>query len=162
MDIKSILIAAGLIGAMGLIFGALLAVVSKIFAVKEDPRKALVRAALPGANCGGCGFAGCDAYAQAVAEGKADASIVELRVTRLPLLAGRVEVLPIPESLFPAGPVPFTMGVMKWARDPGLAREFVDFICSDAGQAHFAAAGFIPANSDEGRRLAKKYGVNDA
>lgn len=75
MDVKSILLAAGLIGAMGLIFGVLLAVVSRIFAVKEDPRKALVREALPGANCGGCGFAGCDAYAQAVAEGKADVSL---------------------------------------------------------------------------------------
>ncbi|HIU33816.1 MAG TPA: RnfABCDGE type electron transport complex subunit B [Candidatus Pullichristensenella excrementigallinarum] len=67
-----ILTAALMIGGMGLIFGAVLAIVGRIFAVKEDPRKAEVREVLPGANCGGCGFAGCDAYAQAIAEGKVE------------------------------------------------------------------------------------------
>ena len=67
----SILIPAALIGAMGLIFGALIAITGRIFAVRKDPIKEAVREILPGANCGGCGFAGCDAYAQAVAEGNA-------------------------------------------------------------------------------------------
>lgn len=71
MDFKPILIAAAMIGGMGLIFGALLAIVSRIFHVEEDPRKALVREQLPGANCGGCGYAGCDAYAQEIVAGKA-------------------------------------------------------------------------------------------
>lgn len=60
------------IGGMGLIFGALLAVASKIFAVSEDERIPLITEALPGANCGGCGFAGCSAYAAAVAAGEAE------------------------------------------------------------------------------------------
>ena len=60
-----------MIGGMGLIFGALLAIVGRIFRVEEDPKKAAVRECLPGANCGGCGFAGCDAYAEQVASGNA-------------------------------------------------------------------------------------------
>ena len=41
------------LGIMGLIFGVILAVAAKAFEVKEDERIPLVRAALPGANCGG-------------------------------------------------------------------------------------------------------------
>lgn len=60
-----------IIGGMGLIFGALLAVASKKFAVKVDERIPKIIDALPGANCGGCGFAGCSAYAEAVVSGNA-------------------------------------------------------------------------------------------
>lgn len=59
------------LGALGAVFGAVLAVASKIFAVKTDERLPLLTDALPGANCGGCGFAGCQAYAQAVLDGRA-------------------------------------------------------------------------------------------
>ncbi|MFU0823481.1 MAG: hypothetical protein ACFWTK_00215 [Clostridium sp.] len=58
------------IGGLGLLFGALLGFASKKFAVPVDERVPLIRECLPGANCGGCGFAGCDAYAEAVASGK--------------------------------------------------------------------------------------------
>lgn len=67
----SVLIAAAVMGAIGLIFGAVLGIVGKKFAVPENPLRDAVRNELPGANCGGCGFAGCDAYAEAVAGGKA-------------------------------------------------------------------------------------------
>lgn len=53
-------------GSLGLIFGVLLAFASQKFEVELDPRQLQVRAALPGANCGGCGYAGCDAYAEAI------------------------------------------------------------------------------------------------
>jgi len=56
---------------MGLIFGAGLAYASKKFAVETDPKVELVREVLPGANCGGCGFPGCDGYAASVAAGNA-------------------------------------------------------------------------------------------
>ena len=69
--IIDILIPAGIIGVMGLLFGAVIAITGKLFAVKTDPKKDAVREVLPGANCGGCGFAGCDAYAQAAADGEA-------------------------------------------------------------------------------------------
>ncbi|WP_319776790.1 substrate-binding domain-containing protein [Maridesulfovibrio sp.] len=96
-----------------------------------------------------------------VAAGKCDASVVELRITRLPRYKDAFEIFDIPEEFFPAPPIPFTIGVMKWAKDKRVAEKFVEFICSETGQACFERAGFIPALSEEGRRLAKKYGVND-
>ncbi len=66
---KEILIPVIIIGAMGLVFGALLGFASKIFAVKSDERVPKILDVLPGANCGGCGFAGCSAYANALITG---------------------------------------------------------------------------------------------
>jgi Na+-translocating ferredoxin:NAD+ oxidoreductase RNF subunit RnfB len=51
---------------MGVLFGVLLTVLSKVFAVKTDPRTEEITAHLPGANCGACGFAGCADYADAI------------------------------------------------------------------------------------------------
>ena len=59
------------LGVMGGVFGLLLAVASKIFAVEKDERLEPVTEALPGANCGGCGYTGCGAYAQAIVDGTA-------------------------------------------------------------------------------------------
>lgn len=64
--VKVILIAAGILGGIGALLGAVLSLISKVFSVQEDPRSAQITAALPGANCGGCGYAGCSAYAQAI------------------------------------------------------------------------------------------------
>lgn len=58
------------IGGLGAGFGILLSYASKKLAVKKDERVAAVRDNLPGANCGGCGFPGCDGFAQAVVDGK--------------------------------------------------------------------------------------------
>ena len=55
-----------LMGALGLVFGVLLAMASVAFFVKPDIRVQLIREALPGANCGGCGYPGCDGYAEGV------------------------------------------------------------------------------------------------
>ena len=66
-----ILYAVAVLAVMGGVFGAVLAVASKVFAVKTDERLPKLTNALPGANCGGCGFAGCQAYAQAVIDGRA-------------------------------------------------------------------------------------------
>ena len=68
---KEILYAILVLGALGAVFGAVLAIASRVFAVKVDERLPKLTAALPGANCGGSGVAGCGAYAQAVLEGKA-------------------------------------------------------------------------------------------
>lgn len=62
MIVESVLSLFGL----GLVSSSILAVASKVLAVEEDPRVEVVLDALPGANCGGCGFAGCEAYAVAV------------------------------------------------------------------------------------------------
>ena len=60
-----ILISMGVLGATGLVAAVLLYFVSLAFRVEEDPRIDLVQAVLPGANCGGCGFAGCRNFAEA-------------------------------------------------------------------------------------------------
>ena len=67
----AVLMAAGVVGIMGLLFGVGLAWSSKIFHVEEDPRVAEIRGALPGANCGACGYPGCEGCATAIAQGKA-------------------------------------------------------------------------------------------
>ena len=59
------------LGVMGGLFGLLLAVASKVFAVEKDERLEPIIEALPGANCGGCGYSGCAGYAQAVIDGSA-------------------------------------------------------------------------------------------
>lgn len=59
------------LGGLAIFFGIVLAYASKKFAVEVNPKTAEVRDALPSANCGGCGFAGCDAFADAVVNGKA-------------------------------------------------------------------------------------------
>ena len=68
---KTILLSILVLGALGALFGALLAFASKIFHVETDPRQTAVREALAGANCGGCGYPGCDGYAAAVVKGEA-------------------------------------------------------------------------------------------
>ena len=68
---KTILLSIIVLGALGGLFGALLAFASKIFHVEVDPKQEAVRACLAGANCGGCGYPGCDGYAAAVAKGEA-------------------------------------------------------------------------------------------
>lgn len=52
------------LGITGLISSVLLFFIAKQFAVEEDPRIDLVQNVLPGANCGGCGFAGCRNFAE--------------------------------------------------------------------------------------------------
>ncbi len=64
-----IIIPVCVVGGMGILFGALLGFASKIFAVKTDERVPKIIETLPGANCGGCGFAGCSAYANALVRG---------------------------------------------------------------------------------------------
>jgi len=68
---KTILFSILVLSVMGALFGAVLAFASKIFHVETDPREAAVRECLAGANCGGCGYPGCDGYAKAVAAGEA-------------------------------------------------------------------------------------------
>ena len=71
MNMEELLIPLLLFAALGGGFGLLLALASRVFAVKEDARFTAVREALPGAGCGGCGYSGCDAYAAAVVRGEA-------------------------------------------------------------------------------------------
>ncbi len=62
-----------IVSAIALFGGVLLVACSVFMTVPVDEREAKIRDALPGANCGGCGFAGCSEYAAAVAGGNAPA-----------------------------------------------------------------------------------------
>ena len=62
------------ITAIGFVCAALLAVLGKIMYVKVDERVTRLRECMPGANCGACGYTGCDAYAVALVEGGATAN----------------------------------------------------------------------------------------
>lgn len=76
MDFQVILIAVIALAVLGFVLALLLFVVSKRFAVKEDPRIGQVLEVLPGANCGGCGFPGCGGMAAACVKA-ADAGSLE-------------------------------------------------------------------------------------
>lgn len=69
-----ILIPIGIFAALGVLFGVILAIASRVFAVKTDPRIDQLTELLPGANCGGCGYSGCAALAEAVVKGEANPS----------------------------------------------------------------------------------------
>lgn len=70
MDITAIIYPILSIGGIGLLFGIGLGIAAKKFAVPVDERVQGVKESLPGVNCGGCGFAGCEALAKSIAKGE--------------------------------------------------------------------------------------------
>ena len=62
------------LGGLAIFFGIVLTYASKKFEVKTDPKVEQIRFLLPGANCGACGYAGCDALAESIADGSASVS----------------------------------------------------------------------------------------
>ncbi|MDD5018256.1 MAG: 4Fe-4S binding protein [Eubacteriales bacterium] len=70
--INEILWPVAALGGLGLVLGLGLAIASKFLSVEIDPKIETIRALLPGANCGGCGYPGCDGFAAALAEGRAN------------------------------------------------------------------------------------------
>lgn len=96
-----------------------------------------------------------------IVNGKGDVAVVEYRVTQLPQFKDKIETIDISAEYYPPLPIPFTIGLMKWAKDRELAEEYISYILSDEGQAFFTAAGFIAARSEKGTQLTAKYGVND-
>ena len=71
MNIEAIIVATVVVAAVGLFIGIFLGVAGKKFAVETDEREIAVREALPGNNCGGCGYPGCDGLAAVIAKGEA-------------------------------------------------------------------------------------------
>ena len=66
---NDVLIAAAVVSAIGALCAIMLVVAAKFFGVKEDEKYNKIRECLPGANCGACGYAGCDGYAKSLSEG---------------------------------------------------------------------------------------------
>ncbi|MCG2774166.1 MAG: FAD-dependent oxidoreductase, partial [Desulfobacterales bacterium] len=91
-------------GGLGVFIGVGLALASKIFYVYVDPKIEAVDEALPGANCGGCGYPGCTANAVAIVEGKSAPSSC---VAAPPEIAEEIAAI---------------MGVKLEAREPDIAK----------------------------------------
>lgn len=68
-----ILIPVGILSAIAIVCAIILTLADNFFGIKEDEKFLAIRDALPGANCGACGYSGCDSYAKALAEGKTEA-----------------------------------------------------------------------------------------
>ncbi len=67
---NEIIIPAIIVAAIGLLAALMLSIASKVFAVPVDEKAEQIRECLPGANCGACGFSGCDGYAAALSKGE--------------------------------------------------------------------------------------------
>ncbi len=66
-----VILAAATVGGTGLVIGILLGIAGAKFKVEVNEKEVAVRECLPGNNCGGCGYPGCDGLAAAIAEGSA-------------------------------------------------------------------------------------------
>jgi NADPH-dependent glutamate synthase beta subunit-like oxidoreductase len=102
------------LGGLGALCGLGLAVAAKVFYVFVDPKIEAVTEALPGANCGGCGFAGCGSNAEAIVKGKSSASSC---------VAGGPDV---------AGAIAAVLGVSVGGREPDVARPGCTYGVQDA------------------------------
>lgn len=71
MNIVGIIVAVATVGGVGLLIGVFLSFFGNYFKVETDPKEDAVMEALPGNNCGGCGYAGCSGLAAAIAKGEA-------------------------------------------------------------------------------------------
>ena len=64
--LSAVLVPAGIVAAVGVLSGLLLSVAAKYMAVPVDERVVSLQEIMPGANCGACGFAGCNEYAEKI------------------------------------------------------------------------------------------------
>ena len=71
MSIQAIIIAAVVVGGVGLLIGFFLGISGEKFKVEVDEREEAITGVLPGNNCGGCGYAGCSGLAAAIVKGEA-------------------------------------------------------------------------------------------
>ena len=72
MNITAIIVAAIVVGLVGIILGVFLGVSGEKFKVEVDPREEAILEALPGNNCGGCGYPGCSGYAASIVNKEVD------------------------------------------------------------------------------------------
>jgi len=74
MNITGVIIAVATVGGVGLLISIFLSIFGNLFKVEVDEKEQAVLEALPGNNCGGCGYAGCANLAEAIAKGEAPAN----------------------------------------------------------------------------------------
>ena len=75
LTVTLVALAALVMFGLALVAGSVLGWANRAFYVYVDPRVASIQEALPGANCGGCGYVGCEQYAEAVAGGEANVDL---------------------------------------------------------------------------------------
>ena len=71
MNITAIIVAAVVVGGVGILIGFFLGISGEKFKVEVDEREEAILGVLPGNNCGGCGYAGCSGLAAAIVKGEA-------------------------------------------------------------------------------------------
>ncbi len=72
MDLQGIIISVSVVAGCGLLISIFLSIFAKKFAVPVNEKEEAVLAALPGNNCGGCGYPGCSGLAAAIVAGNAE------------------------------------------------------------------------------------------
>lgn len=123
-----------MMGGLGLVTGTCLAIASKVFYVYVDPLVEKIDELLPGANCGGCGYPGCSANAEAIVAGKSSpASCV----------AGGPEL---------AEAIAGVLGVSIEAKEPDIARPGCSYGVGEA------ETRFIYSGLNECKAAAMLYG----
>jgi len=100
VNFMNVLTATLMVGGVGLVIGLLLGVTGHIFKVEIDPKQAAIRACLPGNNCGGCGYPGCDGLAAAIFNG--EAPVNQCPVGGAPVAAKIAEVMGVEADAVPA------------------------------------------------------------
>ena len=105
-----------MMGGLGCIIGICLAIASRIFYVYVDPKVEAITNALPGANCGGCGYPGCGANAEAVVAGESPPNSC---------VAGSAEL---------AETIAALMGLSVEAKEPDIAAPGCTYSVSEADQ----------------------------
>jgi len=74
-SLQNILIPGAVVLGIAVLLGVLIVIVSHFFQLPVNEKRDELLSALPGANCGGCGFAGCEGYAQFLADGAVNTSL---------------------------------------------------------------------------------------
>lgn len=122
-----------IVAVLAVIFAVLIVTVSKLCFVKEDERISKVSEHLAGANCGGCGYAGCADYAKALVEGNAE--LCSCGATSNEAKAEIAKILDIPFSATAE-----QMAVVKCAGGFNAKDKF-DYVGNDGCIAEFAFLG---------------------
>jgi len=137
MDWSIIYAAAGTMLVLGLIFGLGLAAASKKFAVRTDPRIEHILDALPGVNCGACGYGGCADYAETVVMGGAPINLC--------IPGGAKAIKDVAEIMgVQAMDVVPTKAIVECQRDDARPVRFEYAGLRDCRSANLIAGGFTP------------------
>lgn len=141
-----ILIPVGIVAVVGVLSGLLLTIADKYMAVPVDERVSNVRAELPGANCGACGFAGCDEYADKLVNQGVATNLctpgggdTALKISQL-LGADFAEVIPMSAIVCCSGTIEHTEYVMDY-QGPQTC-EACNFSYQGRGSCSHACLGF--------------------